>query len=1023
MIPHIVIKFRLCLMVALLCPAGSLLAQGMTDTLRGRVSDEWGNPLGGILVHSENGKNGSSTDLEGLFSIAINDGSSYLVFSGDGYLSQQVPLAQETDFQVEMQRDAHRKDEIVHLGYSSQRREALSGAVATVTGEELERSPVANLSQAFAGRLPGLFTQETFSELSRANTDLFVRGISAARATEPLVVIDGIVCSYQSNETLEYISANEIESISILKDAASQALYGIQGANGVIVITTKRGRKGKLQINGRLDQSMQEVTTQPTFYNSAEYAEMRNQAALNDGEALLFSAEDIAHYRNGDQPDLFPNNNWYNRYIKDFASMQRLGVNLNGGNDKVQFFSNVNFMHQGGQFNTEQTSYDPAPNNLWFNYRSNVDMNLNDYLRAFVRLSGNVKREHTAGVGNADIYGSIFQLPPTMYGPLTPEGQVVTTQLVGAPTYGMLNRTGYINHTVTNTTSQFGLDLNMDFLTKGLNLTGIFAYQTNSVGSLRTIQNYERWLRNDESEELAFIKKGDELNTPLAYTKGHLFYYRLTYRATLDYQRDFGKHNIGGMAYMFYQNLTKSNTNSPELLPYNRVSSGAEIRYGYDNRYFLKGDIGYSGSEQYARNTRYTTTPAVSAAWVISNEEFMQEAAWLSQLKLRAAWGKTANDQSGLGRYAYLDNVTVQGGGPIGYLQYLVNENQIGNPNIAAEVSTKQNLGLDIGLFNAVSLSVDVFKERMENMVVDAAGSIPQYQGVPLLNYPALNAGVFENKGYEITADFVKRLNRDLSIQLGGAFTYAKNTVISRGEALRTEDYAYRKWEEGYSFGQQFGYLVDYSNGNGFFNSAEELANSGLTYDFGDPRVGDLIYQDLNQDGSIDERDKAPVGHGAVPRIVYGFSGGLTYRAFDLNFLFQGLGQYETMLGGTGIWETAFDGVFGALHRNAWTAERYANGEAISWPALSLEKTVNHEMSDFVNYDRSYLRLKNLELGYTLPMQTAKAISAEKIRFVLSGQNLLTWDNMKSDDFGPEGAGYTSFPVYRVYSLGVNVIF
>src|SRR3546814_635982 len=238
-----------------------------------------------------------------------------------------------------------------------------------------------------------------------------------------------------------------------------------------------------------------------------------------------------------------------------------------------------------------------------------------------------------------------------------------------------------------------------------------------------------------------------------------------------------------------------------------------------------------------------------------------------------------------------------------------------------------------------------------------------------------------------------------------------------------SSDLAYQKWQEGYSFGQEFGYLVDYSNGNGFFNTAEELANSDLKYDFGTPRVGDLKYQDLNGDGSIDERDKAPIGYGAIPRIVYGISGGITFRSFDLNFLFQGLGQYSTMMGGMGIWETDYDGVFGSLHRKAWTPERYQNGEEITWPALSLEKTVNHEPSDFVNFDRSYLRLKNLELAYTLPLSTAIAISAEKIRGILSGQNLLTWDKLKTEDFGPAGEGYASFPVYRVYRWGVNVIF
>ncbi|HYH56668.1 MAG TPA: TonB-dependent receptor plug domain-containing protein, partial [Anseongella sp.] len=429
-------------------------------------TDEWGRALSGIAVNSVNGENGTSTDAEGAYSFNITDGSTSLVFSGLGYASKEVDIDGAVQAEVELLKDVHFSDQVIDLGYTSQRRREISGAVSTVRGEELERSPVANLSQAFAGRFSGLTTQETFSELSRATTDLYIRGFSSARKISPLVVIDGIICSYNSNQTLEYISANEIESISVLKDASTQALYGIQGAGGVIVITTKRGRKGRLQVNGRLDQSIQQGTTKPTFYSSGEYAEMRNQAALNDGQAPLFSEEDIAKFRSGENPELYPNNNWYDRYMKDFASMQRLGVNVTGGGDKVLFFSNLNLMHQGGQFNTDQTRYNPSPNNYWFNYRSNVDVNINSFLKAFVRLSGNIKREHTPGQGNAAIYSSIFQLPPTMYGPLTPEGQVVTTDLVGSPTYGMLNRSGYINHTVTNITSQFGLDLDMDFLTK-----------------------------------------------------------------------------------------------------------------------------------------------------------------------------------------------------------------------------------------------------------------------------------------------------------------------------------------------------------------------------------------------------------------------------------------------------------------------------------------------------------------------------------------------------------------------------
>ena len=1011
-------------------------AQEQTIPVGGKVTDVFGNPLEGVNINSENGKNGTSTDADGNFLLTLTDGSKHLNFRSRGYITQSVDIAQiEADLNVSLQFDVHGKDKIVQLGYTSQSGNEVSGSVSTVTGEELERAPVANLTQSLPGRLAGLTTQETFSELSRATTDLFIRGLSTARKLGPLVIIDGIPVSYNSNQTLEYISANEIESITLLKDASTQALYGIQGANGVMVITTKRGIKGPVRIKTRVDQSFQEVTTRPPFYSSAEYAELRNQAALNDGfgENYLFTDNQINQFRSGNNPN-YPTNNWYERFVKDFASMQRVGVNVTGGNDKVQFYSNVNFMHQGGQFKTEQTRYKPNAKNIWVNYRSNVDMNINEFLTAFVRLSGNVKREHTPGVGNDAVYRSIFQLPPTMYGPLTPEftdtgevipggGQVVTTERIGQPTFGMLNRTGYVNHTVTNTTSQFGLNLDLDFLTKGLDLTGIFAYQTNSVGSLRTTQDYERWVRTDDWDELSFTKKGGEVNSPLSYSKGHSFYYHLTYHSALNYKRDFGKHKVGGMAYAFYQNLTKADVSSPGLLPYNRVSSGAQATYGYDNRYLLKLDAGYSGSEQYARDSRYTFTPAVSAAWVVSNEAFAEQAGWLSNLKLRASYGQTANDQSGIARYAYLDHVTVSGGGPIGYLQYIINENQVGNPDISAEVSTKMNLGLDLGLFDALSLSVDVFDEKVENMVVGAFATIPLYQGIPLGNYPQVNAGDFENKGYEVTANYIKHFNSDFSVSLGGMYSYAKNTIISWNEALRTEDYAYRKWEEGYSFGQEFGYLVDYSNGNGFFNTQAELDNNTLEYGFGTPRLGDLKYQDLNGDNKIDERDKAPIGNGTIPRVTYGISGEITYKAFDLSFLFQGIGDYSTIIGGMGVWETDFDGVYGSLHREAWTPERFQNGESINYPALSLAKTVNHEPSDYFRYDRSYIRLKNLEIGYTLPTSVSRKIKSNHARLILSGQNLLTWDNMKTEDFGPEGGGYAGFPVYRVYNLGLSVEF
>lgn len=1029
--------FLLALATLFACTAFPAAAQQAGAVRKGRVTDAQGRPLAGVSIQTLDGRNGTSTAVNGTFLLQTESDASPLTAWLRGYRRDTLPAGGAPETEIVLKKDVHQLDEPVFLGYTSRTRRGLTAAVATVSGEELERAPVANLSQSFAGRLPGLITHETGSEPSRAGTELLVRGASSARKIGPLVIMDGTLVSYNSGQTLEYITAAEIESVSVLKDAAAQALYGIQGANGIIVITTKRGQRGPLKVDVRLDQSLQEVTTRPTYFGSYEYATMRNQAAKNDGrgEFAVFNEAQIEGFRTGSDRNLYPENNWYERYMRDFAKMERVNVSLSGGSDRVQYFSNLNVMHQGGQWNIDTDKYKSDANNIWVNYRSNLDMNLHKHIRAFLRLSGNIKRERTPGSGNSAVYTSLFQMAPTVYGPLTPPiidptgknppagDQVVTTDKVGSPTYGMLNRSGYHRHTVVNINSQVGVEADLGWLTKGLSLTGTFAYQTNSVGSLSTTQNYERWMRTDRRDTLAFVKKGGETNTPLGYGKSSSYYYHLTYHAQMDYSRDFGKHHVGAMLYGFYQNLTKADNGSPGMLPFNRLSLGAEVAYSYANKYFLQFDAGRSGSEQYARDARFTTTPAVSAAWLVSGERWMEGARWLSLLKLRGSWGKTANDQSGLARFAYLDNVSFGGGGPLGYLQYNVTENLVGNPRVSAEVSTKQNGGIDLGLFNMVHITADVFREKMTNMVVGAVNRIPQYQGIPLGNYPRTHSGIFENEGFEVSATFTKQLGRHWNVSLGGWMSYAKNTIISWNEAKRQADYAYRNWEEGYSLGQEFGYVVDNSNGNGYFNSQEEITQSGLTYAFGNPRPGDLRYADLNGDKIIDQRDKAPMGYGSIPRQQYAINGGVKFRSLEMNFLFQGTRKYASSYTGMGVRETEFDGVYGSIHRNAWTPERYAAGEPVSYPALSMIKTVNHETNTFYYWDRSYLRLKNLEIMWTLPSTVARRIAAERIRLLFSGQNLLTWDKLPTSDFGPESGGYSAFPVYRVYNLGIQLQF
>jgi TonB-linked SusC/RagA family outer membrane protein len=1020
-------------------------AQNAAHTLTGKVTDQFGNPVYGAVVNSGNGKNGTATDKKGDYILPIDDGSATVTFKYTGYLIAAESIGEKETINVQLSPDAHKLDEEIQLGYNSQLRRNFTGAAATITGTELERSPVANFGQTLAGRLAGLTALETYSELSRATTSMSVRGISFGRNTGPLVVVDGVLVPYNSDQTLAYISPTEIESIAVLKDASTQALYGILGGNGLLVVKTKRGRKGGLEMRARIDQSVQQATTTPTHYDAATYAELRNLAAKNDympgGDPFEapYSDAAVAAYKSGSDRALYPNNNWYSMYMKDLAKMERVSVNLTGGSDKVQYFTNLNVMHQGGYFKTEQPRYDANANNIWVNYRTNVDMNINKWIKAYVRLSGNIKRERTPGGGsNQDVYSSIFSIPSNVFGPLTPEvtdgsgkvidpgGEVISNApYIHNPAYGLLNRSGYVRHTVTNTTSQFGIDLNLDFITKGLSLTGTFNYQTNSVGSLATTQNYTRVVRDANIDDsLAFSPDGSDLNTPLAYGKSSSFYYHLTYNALLNYERSFGKHNVRALGYMFYQDLTKTDVNPPFSFPYKRIHTGAEVTYDYSGKYFVKLDLGYSGSDQYATSSRYTSTPSIGAGWLISNEAFLKNNKVLSLLKIRGSYGKTANDQNGLPyRFLYMDDVRLTGGGPIGSLQYLVTENLRGDERISAEVSTKLNAGIDIGLFNAITITADVFNEKVNNLLVPAIGTIPAYQGIPLANYPSLNEGKFKNQGFEVSVDYTKEFNKNWGASIGGNLSYSKNTVVSANEAERSVDYAYKKQQEGYSVGQQFGYLVDYSNGNGMVNSQQELDNNTLAYTFGTPRVGDLKYKDLNGDGKLNDRDLAPIGHGSLPRYVYGINGSVRFKSVELNVLFQGVGDFTTIYNGPGVYEASYGGLFGALHNQSWTAERYAAGDAILYPALSAQQSVNHQASDFFAYDRSFIRLKNLELSYTFSNRVANAIAAQNIRLLLSGQNLITWDKMKSKDFGPEGSGYLGFPVYRVYNLGLSVTF
>lgn len=1013
--------------------SSAAIAQDAANPLkiRGTVLDSDGIPVAGAMVKSSNNGNEAVTDIDGNYEITVTDGSKSLNYNFIGYKTRTISVSKAAENGiVSMGEPSGSLDEIIDLGYYKVTRRELTGAVSVVGGTELAKSPESNLGKTFAGRLPGLTVMEENGEpglvaQSSSNNGLtmIIRGLTTANGNKPLIIIDGQI---SPNENYMYITPEEIETVTVLKDASAMAIYGMQGGNGAIVIRTKSGRIGANKVSVYFDEALQQSSKTPYSISAAEYATLRNQAGYNDGLGKFsqFSQEQIDGYS--------ATNHAYNPYNDLFNKtmwMTRAGMSLTGGTERLQYYANVNYMHESSPFKAEENKdweYNPAPGIDRFNFRSNIDVKINSWLSAMMRISGSINRVKTAGSTNASVYSALFKLPPTMYGSLSTvvndeEGNIVhkgnevlTVDGVTDPVYGMLNRSGFIEQLKADVLSMGGLNADLSMVTEGLSASAVVAYQLSSNNNQSTLQKYQRWIAVQNGDEVNFQRLGSDENTPLSYAKTRQMYYNLNLSAFANYKRTFGDHYVSSMAYIFYQDLQTESTSGAAILPYKRESMGITATYGFKNRYFIRGDVAYSGSEQFHPDHRWYTTPSVSGTWIASDESFIQGIKpWVSLVKLRLSYGLNDNDQLGDGRMLYADNVDYQG-----------NEFTRGNPLLAPEKIYKTNYGIDLGFFdNDLSVSFDYFRQHCDNVLISSSTLVPSFQGVPLDYYPLVNEGRIKNHGFEVAALYHKAINRDWTVFVGGSFSYNKNEMVDMKEVIR-DGYAYPYAKAGQSIGQKWGYLIDYSNGNGMFNFSDEISGCGLDYSaLGTPRPGDFKYVDLNKDGKIDSKDRAPIGYGDIPRGYYSINGGFAYKNFEVSFLFQGTTKRSITLSGVGAFETENQGVFNDIHMNAWTEDRWNAGEKIDYPALSLSKSTSHNDNDYFIQDGSYLRLKNAEIAYTLPHKISKKAFAEKIRFALNGQNLFSIDHLRSKHIDAEIGKLSAFPTYRVINLGVKVTF
>lgn len=1033
---------------------GTALAQTSGRTITGKVLDENNQPMPGVTIIVDGTTNGTMTGSDGTFTLGGVPSGATVIVSCIGYTNQVLPEG-KSNYVVSLVPDSEMLEETVVVAFGQQKKLSVTGAISTVASADLRKTTSTRLDNALAGRVTGLTSMQSGGGQPGVDgATMYLRGAATTNGKSPLILVDGV-----ERDNIRTIDMNEVESISVLKDASATALYGVQGANGVILIQTRKGQKGKAQLNISVDQSWTSFTKEPSRLHSWEYCELRNEALMNSGEKAAFSDETIAKFRNPllgldpSSPDydnqvairkaVYCDNDYYRMYLKSNTPQTRANANISGGTDFVNYFVNVGYIHQGGNLNTESPDYlgyDPQCYMNRLSLRSNLDFHITNNLTASLNIASYAENVNMPAVGNlyrgdqswmiTDIIYQSQTILPISPGPVTdPRFGDVSDGVVGynyldRSAYEIINRRGFHTNKRKNLNTQFSVNWDLgELVTKGLSVNGMAAYDTYNIGVLEGRKKEQVYnVRVDyDSETLSYSSNGDKIE-PLTMTSSRLSNYQIYVQGSINYARTFGRHNVTAMATAYRRFWEGTSAN----IPYNVLGTAARATYSFDDRYLVEGNLGYNGSEQFAPSKRFGLFPSGSIGWIASNESFLKGNKYLTWLKFRASYGLVGNDSMGGLRFLYQDDNQIQSGN--GFVQGLggkiVKEGLIGNKNITWELSKKMNLGVEIGLFKDFRINVDYFTEKRDQILLKRR-TVPSFQGVSSDYIPRVNMGKVDNHGVDVEVSYSHTFNRDFSISSRVNFGFNDNTVIELDEPMRSEEYAYQYHEEGFRLGQEFGYLIDWNSpGNGYFTSQDEIDNY-YPYEFGGkPRVGDFVYKDVNGDGVIDQKDLSPIGYSTtVPGLNYGISLGLNFKGIDFNVLFSGLGRYSKYYSGQGVVEWTKQGTYFDWTRNGWTEERYKNGEKITYPAISTSQTVSHTENDFFIQNRSFLRLKNIELGYTLPERFLSKVGVKALRVYVSGQNLFVWDDLRITHIDPEQNNSYGYPITKNVTLGLNINF
>ena len=1032
------------------------VAFAQTLTVEGTVVDETGEPLIGVSISVKGKGSGGVTDLNGHYRIPSVAQGATLEFSYVGYLTQQQRVQGRT-INVTMQPDMQSLDEVVVIAYGQQKKVTITGAVSAVGGEELLKAPVASVANALAGKLPGMSVVQASGMPGADEPVIRVRGVGSLNSAEPLVLVDGV------ERPFGQLDPNEIEDISILKDASATAVFGVRGANGVILVTTKRGTPGKASVTVSASTAVQQISKFIDFADSYTYGKMWNYMKITDAlpmdqwpgsttiadytpyqsTGIGFSQEVMEHFRKGDMPVTFPNTDWIDYIMKDAAWQEQVNVNVNGGTEKMRYFVSAGFLNQNSLFETFSKNDDETFRYKRFNYRANLDIDVSKYSQLSLTLGGRVQNRTTMGGGEGFLFRYLQGATPYAGIGVDEQGRhiISDTNIVGAYDRDALSNyydLGYVNEStnVLNLDLQYKLD--MSFITPGLDFKIKGSYNTdytaqkNRQNSYGTGVTYVATLVDGKE-----VLRKENITWPIPYNEGKWGNRNWYAEASFNYAHKFGLHNVGALL-LYNQSKTyypwDSDNSLYQSIPKGYVGLVGRVTYDYDTRYMIDFNIGYNGSENFAEGKRYGTFPSFSLGWIPSNEKFWEPIKpYIGYLKLRGSWGKVGNDNTNGARFLYLPGAWqfYQGSmtvnpqnrgtnfGTSGNWLQAVKELTAGNPNVTWETASKINLGLDAAfLKDRLTVNLDLFWEDRKDILVSNASLLPAVTSLPS-SY--VNEGRVKNHGYELTLKWADRIG-DFRYSISPSIAFARNKVIEMLEVPPMYDYLS---QTGLPVGQRFGYdLFEF-----YQEGTEDRYKAKYGTDFPDQVVdlkyGDAVYVDLNGDGIIDANDRKPLGYTDNPEITWSVNASLNWKNFDFSMLWVGADHTSRMLNGyfrDQFGSTETSALVQWVADNSWTED---NRDAVL-PRISSDHRVhNNRDSQAWIVDSKYARLKNLELGYTFNHPKWLPL-LNYVRFYASGQNLLTFAEFKGNDPEAPGQGLdfgVRYPMTRVFNFGVQVNF